>query len=93
MYIVLIEPDNFLIYTYKLQPTGSQIFWFECGFSGEFSLSLCVCVCVCGGGGGDLSIPFNLCFSRFQGLLGPLTCSKTLETFHTGQNPRSSEPG
>ena len=59
------------------------------------SLPLSAYLCVCEGRGISLlsENAFNYCFSRFQGLFGALTCSKTLETLHTGQNPRPSGPG
>ena len=59
------------------------------------SLPLSAYLCVCEGRGISLlsENAYNYCFSRFQGLLGALTCSKTLETLHTGQNPRPSGPG
>ena len=51
MCIVLIKTDNFLIDINHLRPTGREIFWFECGFSEEFSLPLSVSLCVRGEGG------------------------------------------
>ena len=73
MCIVLIKTDNFLIDINYLRPTGREIFWFECGFSEEFSLPLCVCVCV--RGGGDLTIAFILLI-KVSGAFGVLNVLK-----------------
>ena len=97
MYIVLIKPDNFLIYSHKLWPTGSEIFWFECDFlENSLPLSLCLCVTVCVRGGGICllsEICLKFLFFKVSGAFGAFNVLENSWNFAHRSEPAAIRAG
>ena len=87
MCIVLIKTDNFLIDINYLRPTGREIFWFECGFSEEFSLPLSVCA-----GRGGFDYCFYIVKQGFRGFW-VLNVLKNSWNFAHGSEPAAIRAG